>query len=260
MGLLWRIVRTSCPLWGVSAARPSHPVRRRRAPRLPRVAHPPSGATLARRTARHPSAWLLGAQLTAVVAYPFLDQTRVGAAVLGVISMVAVGLAIGVVRSTPALSVIAVAVGLPAVVMTLVEAATPQTEWVALVSALLHAPFYFYVAYSTIKYLFHDDRVTTDELYAIGAAFTVVAWGFAYLYVIVDILFPGSIEPVSDSGAGRFFDMLFLSFTTLTSVGLSDILPVGDHARSVVILEQVSGVLYVAMVISRLVAMAVRTR
>ena len=219
-----------------------------------------SGESLARRAARHPSAMLLTAQLTAVVAYPFLDQTRVGAAVLGVISMVAVGLAIGVVRSTPALSVVAVAVGLPAVVMTLVEAAAPQTQWVALVSALLHAPFYFYVAYSTIKYLFHDDRVTTDELYAIGAAFTVVAWGFAYLYVAVEIVFPGSIDPVAATGAGRFFDMLFFSFTNLTSVGLSDILPVGDHARSLVILEQVAGVLYVAMVISRLVAMTVRNR
>lgn len=255
-----RIVARSYPLRGVSATPLIWPATGHRAPRLPRVPHAPTADSLARRAARHPSALLLTAQLTAVVAYPFLDQTRVGAAVLGVISMVAVGLAIGVVRSTPALSVVAVAVGLPAVVMTLVEAATPETQWVALVSALLHAPFYFYVAYSTIKYLFHDDRVTTDELYAIGAAFTVVAWGFAYLYVAVEIVFPGSIEPVAASGAGRFFDMLFFSFTNLTSVGLSDILPVGDHARSLVILEQVAGVLYVAMVISRLVAMTVRHR
>lgn len=63
---------------------------------------------------------------------------------------------------------------------------------------------------------------------------------------------PGSIEPLSD-GSGRFFDLLFFLFTNLASAGLSDILPTGSHARSVVILEQVGGVLYVAMVISRLV-------
>ena len=209
---------------------------------------------------RHPSAMLLTAQLLAVVAYPFLDASRLGSALLGVISMVAVGLAVTVVRSTPALSFVAVAVGLPAVVMTVTEALLPTSDGVALASALLHAPFYFYVAYSIIKYLFHDDHVTTDELYAIGAAFTVVAWGFAYLYVVVAIVWPGSIDPVAASGAGRFFDLLFFSFTNLTSVGLSDILPVGDHARSLVILEQVAGVLYVAMVISRLVAMTVRNR
>jgi hypothetical protein len=208
---------------------------------------------------RHPSALLLAAQLLAIVVYPFLDTSRVGAAVLGVLSMVAVALALWVVRSTPALTVVAVAIGLPAVLMTVLEAAAPGEEWITLTSALLHAPFYFYVAYSTIKYLFHDDRVTTDELYAIGAAFTVVAWGFAYVFLAVSILAPGSIEPLSD-GSDRFFDLLFFSFTNLTSVGLSDILPVGSHARSFVILEQVAGVLYVAMVISRLVALTVHGR
>ena len=109
--------------------------------------------------------------------------------------MVAVGLALWVVRSTPALTVIALAFGVPAVVMTMLEAVLPGEDWVTLTSALLHAPFYFYVAYSTIRYLFHDDRVTTDELFAIGAAFTVVAWGFAYVYLAVVIIVPGLDRP-----------------------------------------------------------------
>ncbi len=208
---------------------------------------------------RHPSGLLLAAQLLAVLAYPFLDGSRVGSAVLGVISMVAVGLALWVVRSTPALTVIALAFGVPAVVMTMLEAVLPGEDWVTLTSALLHAPFYFYVAYSTIRYLFHDDRVTTDELFAIGAAFTVVAWGFAYVYLAVVIIVPGSIAPLSD-GSERFFELLFFSFSNLTSVGLSDILPAASHARSWVILEQVAGVLYVAMVISRLVALSTLRR
>ena len=207
----------------------------------------------------HPSGLLLAVQLLAVLAYPFLDESRAGSAVLGVISMVAVGLALWVVRSTPALTVIALAFGLPAVVMTMLEAVLPGEDWVTLTSALLHAPFYFYVAYSTIRYLFHDDRVTTDELFAIGAAFTVVAWGFAYVYLAVVIIVPGSIAPLSD-GSERFFELLFFSFSNLTSVGLSDILPAASHARSWVILEQVAGVLYVAMVISRLVALSTLSR
>jgi hypothetical protein len=206
---------------------------------------------------RHPSALLLMAQLLAVVAYPFLDSSRAGSAVLGVISMIAVGLALWMVRSTPALTFIAVALGVPALLMTILEAAMPGETWVVLVGALLHAPFYFYVFYGTIRYVFHDDKVTTDELWAIGAAFTVLAWGFAFVFVAVEIIWPSSFRPLSD-GTGRFFDLLFMSFTNLTSVGLSDILPTGGHARSVIILEQVGGVLYVAMVISRLVAMTVR--
>ncbi len=199
------------------------------------------------------------AQLLTVLAYPFLDTSRAGSAVLGVFSMIAVGLALWVVRSTPALTFIAVALGVPALAMTVLAAAIPDETWVVLTSALLHAPFFLYVFYGTIRYVFHDDKVTTDELYAIGAAFTVLAWGFAYVYMAVEILWPGSIEPLSD-GSGRFFDLLFFSFANLTSVGLSDILPTASHVRSVVILEQVGGVLYVAMAVSRLVAMTVHNR
>ena len=48
-----------------------------------------------------------------------------------------------------------------------------------LVTSVLHAAFYFYTAYALIPYMFTDERVTRDELYATGATFTVVAWAFA---------------------------------------------------------------------------------
>jgi hypothetical protein len=51
-------------------------------------------------------------------------------------------------------------------------------------------------------------------------------------------------------------ELLFLSFTTLTSTGLSDVVPVRAFARSVVMLEQVAGVLYIAMVITRMVGLS----
>jgi hypothetical protein len=50
-------------------------------------------------------------------------------------------------------------------------------------------------------------------------------------------------------------ELLFLSFTSLTATGLSDIVPVTGHARSVAVLEMVVGVLYVAMVVARLVGL-----
>jgi hypothetical protein len=211
---------------------------------------------------RHPSAWLLVAQLVAVVCYPFLETSRWGSATLGVLSMLAVGLAMRVVRSTPALTFVAVVVGVPAVCMTVCEAIWPGEDGFTVASAFLHAPFYLYVAYSTIRYLLHDRRVTPDELYAIGSTFTVIAWAFAYLYVAVVILVPGAVHPESALGHGSspFFAMLFFSFTNLTSVGLSDLVPTSPYMRSVVMLEQVAGVLYVAMVISRLVALSARAR
>ena len=205
---------------------------------------------------RRPSAILLGAQLVAVLAYPFLEASTVGRAVLGVLQMAIVLVAVLAVRRTPTLTRVGVLLAPPAMVFTVLEAFEPDTAWVILGSAALHAPFYFYVSYGMIRYLFHDDRVTRDELYATGAAFTVVAWGFAYVYAALQAVSPGSFAGVEGAGEQSWFELLYLSFTTLTSVGLSDVIPVTSHARSFVMVEQVAGVLYVALVIARLVGLS----
>lgn len=213
------------------------------------------------RSARdHPSAVLLAGQLLAVLAYPFLGTSTAGRATLGAVGTVLVLVALYAVRRTPALDWVAVVLGVPAVACSVLEVVWPGSDGLLLASALLHAPFYFYISYGMIRYLFHDDRVTRDELFATGAAFTVVAWGFAYLFLAVQVLVPGSFVGADGEGERSFFELLYLSFTTLTSVGLSDIVPVLPHARSLVVLEQVAGVFYVALVISRLVGLTVARR
>ncbi|KAA1416367.1 two pore domain potassium channel family protein [Nocardioides humilatus] len=211
-----------------------------------------------RAVARHPSAVLLAAQLFVVLLYPFLDGSTAGRAVVGVVQMGVVLIAAWAVRATPALSWVAVVLGLPAMVFAILEPVTGDPDAVILASAAFHVPFYLFVSYAMIRYLFHDDVVTRDELYAVGAAFTVVAWAFAYVYAAAQVLWPGSfIGYGTEAGdAVSWFELLFLSFTTLTSVGLSDVYPVLDHARSLVMIEQVAGVLYVALVIARLVGLS----
>jgi hypothetical protein len=211
-----------------------------------------------RRLREHPSAVLLVCQLGTVLLYPFLGASWQGRAALGVVGTVVVGLALAAVRRTPALTVIAVLLGVPAVALTVVEAFRPDDTLVVAVGAILHVAFYFYVSYGMIRYLFHDSEVTVDELYATGAAFTVVMWGFAHLFVFVEALWPGSFAPLE--GQTPFFDALFLSFTTLTSVGLSDVLPASAQGRAALMLGEFAGVMYVALVVSRLVGLTIRRR
>lgn len=74
----------------------------------------------------------------------------------------------------------------------------------------------------------------------------------------VQVVWPGSFTAAVNPESQRsWFELLFLSFTTLTSVGLSDIVPVLPHARSWVMIEQVAGLLYVALVISRVVGLTI---
>ena len=103
-----------------------------------------------------------------------------------------------------------------------------------------------------------DHDITTDELFAVGATFTLVAWAFAYVFQVVQSVEPGSFTAAIDPGSDRsWMELLFLSFTTLTSTGLSDVVPVKAFARSVVMIEQLAGLGYVALVVSRLVGLLV---
>ena len=125
-------------------------------------------------------------------------------------------------------------------------------------SAVLHALFYFYAAGSLMVYILADRQVTTDELYAVGATFTLVAWAFAYVYACCSSSGRARFTAAVDPEAKRtWMELLFLSFTTLTSTGLSDVVPITAHARAVSMIEQLAGVGYVALFVSRMVGLTI---
>ena len=203
-----------------------------------------------------PSAVLLFVQLAGIVIYPYLGDEGLGRAAGRHLRPAGARPCRRAVRMTPALTWVALTLGLPVVVLTLLEAVMPENDDVVLVSAVFHAAFYFYTAYALIKYMFEDDHASRDELWATGSTFTVVAWGFAYVFVAVQIVWPGSFTAAVDpEGVRTWVELLFLSVTTLSSTGLSDIVPITPHARSYVMLEQIAGMLYLALVVSRMVAL-----
>jgi hypothetical protein len=205
-----------------------------------------------------PCATLLIVQLLGVLLYPFMEGAEVGRALFSLFGLVVLALAVVAVRSTPALTWVSLTIGLPVVVLTVLEAVNPGNTTISLWSGVLHALFYFYTTYGLISYMFADDWVTRDELYATGAAFTVAAWAFAYVFGVVQIIWPGSFTAALDPDAPRtWMELLYLSFTTMTSVGLSDITPILPNARSFVMIEQVAGVMYVALVVARLVGLTI---
>jgi hypothetical protein len=204
----------------------------------------------------HPSAVLLGAQLAGVLLYPFMGESPGGRAMVSLFGLFVLVLAVWTLRTTPAVSWVAILLGVPVALLTVAEALNPTAQPLVLWSSALHAGFYFYTSWALLHYMFHDRRVTTDELFATGATFTVVAWAFAYLYVAIQVIWPGSFTAAVEPDAPRsWIELLFLSFSNLTSTGLSDVLPVRPHARSVVMIEQVAGLGYIALVVARLVGL-----
>jgi hypothetical protein len=125
-------------------------------------------------------------------------------------------------------------------------------------SSALEAVLYFYAAYALILYMLEDHVITRDELFAVGATFTLVAWAFAYCFTVYQAIEPDSFTAAVHASQDRtWVELLFLSFTTLSSTGLSDVVPITPFARALVMLEELAGVAYIAMVVSRLVGLLV---
>jgi hypothetical protein len=200
---------------------------------------------------------LLVAQLAAVLLYPFMETSDVGRALFSVFGVAILGLVVLAVRSAPALTWVAVLLGIPATVLLLIQAVTGSADLLPYSSAV-EAVLYLYAAGALIAYMLADHVITRDELFAVGATFTLVAWAFAYVFTVVQAIDPHSFTAAVNPDADRsWMELLFLSFTTLSSTGLSDVVPIRPFARGVVMLEQVAGVAYIAMVVSRLVGLLV---
>ena len=202
---------------------------------------------------RTPCLVLLVVQLAGVLLYPFMQTTYAGQAAFALFGLLVLALIVLTLRVTPFLTWVALLFATPAAVLLLISVFSSDRSLFAW-SAGFEMVVYSYAAANMLAYMLHDERVTTDELFAIPAVFTLLAWAFAYLFVVLQALDPGGFNP-GGTGTRSWMELLFLSFTTLSSTGLSDITPISGHARSVVMIEQVVGVFYIAMVVTRLVAL-----
>ena len=208
----------------------------------------------------HPSAFLLAAHLLNLVLYAAFDGIHSGRALLNALGVLVLALAVWVVNRSPAINWIAWVIAAPAFLLSILSALFIDTRLLA-GSSVLEAALYFYTAGSLIAYMMQDYRVTVDELFAAGATFTLIAWGFAHVYLVCQMWHPGSFGGATHPGDPRtFLELLFLSFTTLSAVGLGDIVPLAPAARVLVMLEQCAGVFYIAVVVSRLIGLTISRR
>jgi hypothetical protein len=132
---------------------------------------------------RNPSAALLGIQLLGFLLYPLMEASPTGRALFGVFGLLVLGVALRVVRRSPALTWVGRLLALPVVILSIASAIAPRPELVVWTAAL-EAVFYFYAAGSLIAYMWQDWETTTDELFAAGATFTLLAWAFAYVFLV----------------------------------------------------------------------------
>ena len=211
---------------------------------------------------RLPSFGLLLSMVVLILVEPFVEQLPGAVPVLAVLHLGMLGLAVRMVSSARGQVTATWVLAVPTIALNLAFLFVDHPA-LEVANLALMAVFYAYVISCLLDYVLRDAEVTVDELFAATCTYVLLALVFACVYAIEERLAPGSFSIPSGSsaeGQTRFWDLAYFSFTALTSTGFGDIHPLAREARAVVVVEQVTGVMFVAILIGRLTGMNLARR
>ena len=196
--------------------------------------------------------YLFAALLLLLIMVPFLEGTPRGRIALNFINiLILIAAAVAVSRSRTCLT-LAAALGAPTVGFQIVSLVLAEPSLLVL-SRAFGAAFYFATVSYLLSYVLRREVLTQDKLYGSAAAFLMLGILWGYLYFIVLHFYPGALVESGKAIVDPLIsEIAYFSFTVLTSTGFGDITPVHPVARMLCVLEQVAGVLFIAILIARL--------
>ncbi|EOQ60944.1 hypothetical protein F935_03281 [Acinetobacter calcoaceticus ANC 3811] len=203
-----------------------------------------------------PSAWLLFVQfillILAMLTFDSLPYRTLTWS-LGVLALLLIA---KVIRQTPMFTFLGLTFVSGAILSSVLIVLGYSNLYIQLFAHSCEALAYFSAAYGLFRYMFADRYLTRDELFAAAAVFTLIAWGFAFLYNICQLVFPYSFQnPNNPHALQTWLDLLFLSFSLQSATGLSDLMPITPPARVLAMLQMFCGVMYLALIVTRLIAL-----
>lgn len=200
-----------------------------------------------------PCTFLLFSLLAVVLIYPYLEETIASRIILGLLySCVLVG-AVYVVGRQRRTFAVGVMLALLSVGLQL-SALMGGHIWLHRLTAVSYVAFLLFTIAGIMGYVLRRGTITADKLHGALAAYLMIVFLWAFIYALIESLVPGSfsLEGAHITSRDAFFRLFYFSFTTLTTTGYGDIVPLTDEARSVALIEQFIGVFFVAVVIARL--------
>jgi Ion channel len=196
---------------------------------------------------------LLVALCLMILLAPFMGGSRLGTTMLGLATLVVLVIAVWALRAGRRMFWAVAALAL----LTALGIVTNRFGLPALrpLSLLATAVFIGAVTIALLIYVLDRRPITTDKVFGAVAAYVLIAFSFASLFSLLQLLQPDAfyVNAVNEpDGHLGWSAMMYFSFTVLTSTGFGEITPVSHMARSLIVLEQVLGVMYVAFLVARL--------
>jgi len=201
---------------------------------------------------------LLFSLLAVLLVYPAVSDRSVAGRVFAVFfSWLILSAGYASAKGSPARRMTAIILGVPATAAIWFEQYS-QSFGADLANYILVTGFFFFVAISLMIHIMRSEKITTDTLAGAASVYLLLGISWAFLYSFLEFLVPGSFnapEGLIFAGKSNWSAFTYFSFTTLTTTGYGDITPVTLRGQSLAIVESVTGVLFTALLISRLVGM-----
>lgn len=132
----------------------------------------------------------------------------------------------------------------------------PTAAWAVFLTYVALVPYHITLVWILARFLSIVRAITRDVLYAATAIYLLLGAIFVPLYGMIETLAPGSLRDGSvPTQAAQWQQLVYFSYTTLTTAGYGDVLPVSWWARSLANIEMIVGVLYITIIMARLVAL-----
>jgi hypothetical protein len=204
-------------------------------------------------------AWLFVSLLLFLLSYPVISD--MGSLSLDILfSAMLIAGAYAVSRQRKVL-VIAIVLALPTLALwwgVRVVYSTPAV----LVGLLFSTVFFLFILVVLLKNVAQSEQADTDIIYAAMSAYLLIGVTWSFFYALVEIITPGAFD-FGSLGADAEFDaphgelrlFSYYSLVTLSTLGYGDITPVTPLARSLSAMEAVTGQLFIAVLLARLVGL-----
>jgi Ion channel len=206
--------------------------------------------------------YLFLAQVLLIVLFPYLEQPGLPTVLFRLLAAVAFLSAVYAVSEKRAQWITALALAIPSAVLNSLFTFRPDLP-IAIPAIVFTILFLAFTLATLLRAVLRTETVTPDTIYGAISVYLLMAlvWGIAFL--LLETLHPGTLSMDSSRHPNHkidWFDCVFYSFVTLTSVGYGDMVPMTAQSRSLSILEAVSGIMYVAVLVARLVGLYSATK
>src|ERR1700677_240411 len=194
--------------------------------------------------------------LATLIAYPYTEGHGFGYYAFRVLGGLVVALSVFVVSFGRGLAVVAFLLAIPAMVQHVLNPGL-TAGFFPIANLVLSFTFDVWIVVSIFRRVFSNVRITSETIFGALCIYLLNGMSFASIYGLVSDLQPSAffLDPaVNRHTIPDRFDFIFYGFGMMTQLGAAGLNAVSDQARSLSVIEAILGQLYLAVLISRLIA------